>query len=89
MVAQPDAVHQPRVDVGGEQVGHGLDGRLAQTVLVAGSVAGAVLAQLTPHLVLHLVAAEHGLAGLSAVVQQVHEQGEVLQEQLTLDSWPP
>ena len=34
MVAQTDAVHQVGVNVGQEQVGHGLDGGIPQAVLV-------------------------------------------------------
>lgn len=51
-----NAVHQPRIDIGREQIGHGLYGGSPQSLLPARTLSH-----------LHVV----------AIVQEVHEQGEI------------
>ena len=61
MVTQPNAVHQPGVDVCGQEVGHGLDGGVPQAVLVAVGVdvSVSVVTQRQRGLILALVGAEN------------------------------
>ena len=85
VVAQSNAVHQPGVNVGAKQVGHGLDCGVSQTVLVGVCLPLplAVSNPTTGTLLLSLVSCKYSTASFSAVVEEVHEECKILEEQLT------